>query len=181
MTSKWSSKYEPWEANIAIIANDRKKIWALLKKGMTILLKTGSFLLNRNRVRWASTKGKISTINILSMSVGRGMVSMLPANNSRYIGKSTTCRIKLIGRIDVERDTFPFAMPVNARYQSVQGVTISIIKPIHKAGWSDKKIAPNPQANTGVHIKLMIVLEPRNLIFKNAFFNWCSGIVKNNP
>ncbi|GJF81702.1 hypothetical protein SA19252_26650 [Staphylococcus argenteus] len=59
---------------------------------------------------------------------------MLPANNSRYIGKSTTCRIKLIGRIDVERDTFPFAMPVNARYQSVQGVTISIIKPIHKAG-----------------------------------------------
>ena len=58
---------------------------------------------------------------------------MLPANNSRYIGKSTTWD-QMIGRIDVERDTFPFAMPVNARYQSVQGVTISIIKPIHKAG-----------------------------------------------
>lgn len=114
-------------------------------------------------------KVTINTINILSISVDRGIVSMLPANRSRYIGKSTTCRIKLIGRTEVERDTFPFAMPVNARCQSVQGVTISIMKPIHKAGSSDKKIAPNLQANTDLHIKLMIVLDSRNLIFKYAF------------
>ena len=50
MTSKWSSKYEPWEANIAIIANDERNL-SIAEKGMTILLKTGSFLLNRNRVR----------------------------------------------------------------------------------------------------------------------------------
>lgn len=63
-----------------------------------------------------------------------GIVSIVPANSSKYTGKSMTCSIKLIGKTDVESDTFPFAMPVNARYQSVQGVTISIIKPIHKAG-----------------------------------------------
>jgi len=40
---------------------------------------------------------------------------------------------------------------------------------------------PKPQANTGVDIKLIIVLAPRNLIFEKAFFNCCNGIVKNNP
>src|SRR5699024_12090272 len=58
-----------------------------------------------------------------------GIDSIVPANISKYTGKSTTCKIKLIGKTDVERDTFPFAIPVKARYQSVQGVTISMIKP----------------------------------------------------
>jgi len=62
------------------------------------------------------------------------MVDGSLANSSKYTGNNTTCRIKLIGKTDVERAIFPLAIPVNARYQSVQGVTISIIKPIHKAG-----------------------------------------------
>src|SRR5699024_5307217 len=91
-----------------------------------------------------------------------------------------TCKIKLIGKTDVERDTFPFAIPVNVRYQSVQGVTISMIKPINKEGKSDKKTELKPQANIGAQIKLMIVLNHRNVIFKKTFINCCNGIVKNN-
>src|SRR5699024_5474769 len=54
-------------------------------------------------------------------------------------------------------------------------------KPIKMTKKTEKNTAPNPQANTGVHIKLMIVLDPRNLILEKAFFNCCNGIVKNSP
>src|SRR5699024_9569798 len=78
-----------------------------------------------------------------------GIDSIVPANISKYTGKSTTCKIKLIGKTDVERDTFPFAIPVKARYQSVQGVTISMIKPIHTEGQSDKTTEHKRKANQG--------------------------------
>jgi len=47
-----------------------------------------------------------------------------------YTGSNTNCSTKLRGRIDAPRATFPLAIPVKIRYQSVQGVTISIINPI---------------------------------------------------
>src|SRR5699024_12496290 len=99
------------------------------------LFKTKSLLLNKNRVRCESVKGINNTISILSISIDIGIVSIVPANSNKYIGRNTTCTIKLIGKTDVERDTFPFAMPVNGRYESVQGVTMSPMKPSHRAGY----------------------------------------------
>jgi len=71
---------------------------------------------------------------ILSRSVGIGISSIVPVKNNKYTGKRMTYKMRLIGKMDVERGTLPFAIAVKARYQSVHGVTISIIKPIHKAG-----------------------------------------------
>ena len=56
---------------------------------------------------------------------------------SSYIDKSSFIRTQLY-LLSVlkflDRATFPFAIPVNAKYQSVHGVTICIINPIQSAG-----------------------------------------------
>src|SRR5690625_6546969 len=91
------------------------------------------------------------------------------------MGNKRTCNIRFTGRIAVHKATLPFAIPVNAKYQSVQGVTINIMKPIQSAGCSDRKTAPNPHANKGVHKKLIIKLELANFLFNSAFFKSLLG------
>jgi len=69
-------------------------------------------------------------------------------------------------------------MPVKIRYQSVHGVTISIINPIQRAGWSERNTAPNPHTKIGVHMKLMLRLVPANLKFEKPDFKSLIGIDK---
>src|SRR5699024_420369 len=102
--------------------------------GIILLFKTKSLLLNKNRVRCESVKGINNTINILSISIDIGIVSIVPAKSNNNNSKNTNCKIKLIAKTDVERDTFTFAMLVNARYHSEQGVSIRIMTPIHRDG-----------------------------------------------
>jgi hypothetical protein len=76
-----------------------------------------------------------------------------------------------MGRMDAERGTLPHAMPVKTKYQSVQGVTISIIKPIHKAGTSLKNKNPSTKASSGLNMKFILPLTLANLQFLKEFPN----------
>src|SRR5690606_17810326 len=78
----------------------------------------------------AKTKGTKSTKRILSTSELNSTFPDLPKNIIKYTGNKRTCNNRFIGRIEVDSGTLPLATPVKTRYQSVQGVTISITKPI---------------------------------------------------
>jgi len=112
-----------------------------------------------------------STRSTLSISKEESIVAIVPANINRYIGNNINCRIRFIGRIDAERGTFPRAIPVKSKYQSVQGVTMSMIKPIHKEGVSFKKKKPRIKANSGLNMKLILALTLVNFQFLKEFFN----------
>lgn len=99
------------------------------------------------------------------------MLAMVPAKINRYNGSNASCRIRFIGKMDAESDTLPRAIPVKRRYQSVQGVTISMIKPIHKAGVSLKNRNPRAKASRGLNMKLMLPLTPANFQFLKEFCN----------
>ena len=86
-----------------------------------------------------------------------------------------------MGKIEVESGTFPFAIDVKIKYQSVHGVTRSNMKPSHNAGWSDKNIAPNPHAKRGVQTKLIMTDVLKNLTFFKEFSILVSGTVTNYP
>ena len=49
---------------------------------------------------------------------------VFPINNI-YTGSKSSCSIKFRGSMEEPSATFPFAIPVNIRYQSVHGITIS--------------------------------------------------------
>ena len=79
--------------------------------------------------------------------------------------------MRFIGRIDAESGTLPRAIPVKSKYQSVHGVTMSMIKPIHKVGVSFKKKKPRTKANRGLNMKLILALTLANFQFLKEFFN----------
>jgi hypothetical protein len=116
-------------------------------------------------------KGTKSTRSTLSINRPVSIVAMVPAKISRYNGSNTSCRIRFIGRMDAESDTFPRAMPVKSKYQSVHGVTISIINPIHRAGTSLKNRKPRTNASRGLNMKLMLALTLANLQFLKDLFS----------
>src|SRR5690625_4406593 len=89
-----------------------------------------------------------------------------------------TCKIRFRGKIAVDNATFPFAIPVKIKYQSVHGVTISIINPIYIAGLSPKNNNAKSHTKMGVQIKLMITEVYVNLMFLKAFFIFSIGICK---
>jgi len=73
------------------------------------------------------------------------------------------------------------ATPVKTRYQSMQGVTRSIIKATKTSGRSLKKSQLSPKANRGVHRKLIIKLSAVTFLFKNAFFKFLMGTCRKTP
>src|SRR5690606_12374512 len=108
-----------------------------------------------NFVSRDKTNGIYKTIKILSTRKESSITPVVPEKIRRKKGSRTTCRLKFRGRIAVDNATFPFAKPVKIKYQSVQCVTISIIKPIYNAGLSPKKSNARSHAKTGVQTKLM--------------------------
>ena len=64
------------------------------------------------------------------------------------------------------------------KYQSVQGVTISIINPINIAGLLPKNTNERSHAKIGVQTKFMITEVYVNLMFLKAFFISWRGICK---
>lgn len=116
-------------------------------------------------------KGMNSTRSTLSISRTGSIVAMVPANTSRYNGSNSNCSIRFMGRMDAERGTLPRAMPVKSRYQSVQGVTISMIKPIQRAGTSLRNTKPRTNAIKGLNIKLILALTLANFQFLKEFLS----------
>ena len=57
--------------------------------------------------------------------------------------------------MDIPSSTLPSARPVNTRYQSVQGVTSSIKRPMRISGDCAKNSFPSSQPRIGVKTKLM--------------------------
>jgi hypothetical protein len=96
----------------------------------------------------------------------------------RQIGSNMTCKIKFRGRIAVDKATFPFAMPVKIRYQSVHGVTISIINPIYSDGLSPKNTIASSHARMGVQTKFMRIEVYVNFMFLKAILISSIGICK---
>src|SRR5690554_2732748 len=90
----------------------------------------------------AKTNGTTSTRRILSTNELNSTFPDLPKNSIKYMGNKRTCKIKFTGITEVDKGTFPLATPVNTKYQSVHGVTISITKPIHIGNSLVKKIYP---------------------------------------
>ena len=91
------------------------------------------------------------------------------------------CKIRLIGNIDRLKVKSPFASFVNTRYQSVQGVRISMKNPISTSTFPFKNNDPIKYPNNGVHMKFIIKLVDVNLIFLKLFFKSFRGTSKNNP
>src|SRR5699024_12703574 len=79
------------------------------------------------------------------------------------------------------KSTLLFTILEYGKYQSVLGVTMSIMKPIQSARCYDRKTAHNPHANKGVHKKLIIKLELANFLINSAFFKSLLGTDKNRP
>ena len=75
----------------------------------------------------------------------------------------------------------PFASLVNIKYQSVQGVNISMKNPIKRSRFPLKNMEPKKYPNNGVNIKLIIMFVMLNFVFLKLFFNSFSGISRNNP
>jgi hypothetical protein len=90
-------------------------------------------------------------------------------NNNKYTGNKTICKIKFKGKIEAPRGTLPFAMPVKIKYQSVHGVTISIMKPVCKSICPERNIFDNIMVNKGVKIKLMTSAETEKRKSENDF------------
>ena len=149
------------------MARLRRTIWALPKNGITLCSSTSFLVLRMKRVRCASVNGTTSTSDAFDQRCHRNRFDRA-GEQEQIQRKRSTCRIRFIGNTEAPKGTFPLAIEVKTKYQSVQGVTISMMNPIQSAGWFDRKTAPSPQASGGVHIKLMSVLAPRNLMFLNA-------------
>src|SRR5699024_12228698 len=88
------------------------------------------------------------------------------------------CNKRFKGKIVADKATFPFAIDVNIIYQSVQGVTINIIKPIHNAGLSDRNSIASIHANMGVQTKFMMIVVDVNFKFLKDDFILLIGICK---
>ena len=99
----------------------------------------------------------------------------------RYIGSNTIWSIKFIGSIEKLKFTFPFAIFVNTKYQSVHGVSISIKNPIKISIFPFKNRTPRKYPRSGVQIKLIIRLADVNLTFLKLFFKSLSGTSRNSP
>ena len=91
------------------------------------------------------------------------------------------CRIRLIGNMDKLSLTSPFAIFVNTKYQSVQGVNMSMKNPINISTLPFKNSEPRKYPNKGVHMKLIIRLVVVNFTFLKLFFNSLRGTSRNNP
>jgi hypothetical protein len=63
----------------------------------------------------------------------------------------------------------PFATLVKIKYQSVQGVTINIIKPVCKSTCPARNNFDSPNVNKGVIIKFIIKAESENRKSENDF------------
>ena len=87
--------------------------------------------------------------------------------------------IKLIGSIDKLKFKSPFTILVNTKYQSVQGVIISMINPINMSIFPFRNRFPKKYPNNGVHIKLIIMLVELNLMFLKLSFKFLMGTSKN--
>ncbi len=105
------------------------------------------------RVARASASGTRSTTAMSSSISAVSIRISLPMNSSRYTGRSTTWSTRFSGSMDIPSSTFPLLMPVNTRYQSVQGVTSSMISPMRRSGLPPKKARPRAYASTGVSTK----------------------------
>lgn len=68
---------------------------------------------------------------------------------------STICKIRFMGNIERFSSTFPLLNAVKTKYQSVHGVTSSIIRPRRTSTESGKNITPNKNAMIGVTTKLI--------------------------
>jgi hypothetical protein len=93
----------------------------------------------------------------------------VPINHNTYTGSNTICKIKLRGKIEAPKVTLPFARPVKIKYQSVQGVTINMIKPICKSISPARNLFDNARVMRGLMIKLMTKAAMENRTFKNDF------------
>ena len=83
MTSRLSSRYFPCEANIAIIAKDKKKICAVAKKGTSFSFKKAFLFRKGKRVKCARANGMTSTRTMLSPMIDNGIGSIVPAKMNR--------------------------------------------------------------------------------------------------
>lgn len=133
----------PSDANIATTAKERKNTCEVSKNPKKAFLLRLFLLFTIVLAKTAKVKGITNTIIILSASVPKSTLPDLPKNSKRYTGKSNTYKIKFVGRIAVDKGTFPFATLVKTKYQSVQGVTISMTNPIQIAISLFKNILPN--------------------------------------
>lgn len=89
------------------------------------------------------------------------------------------CNIKFMGNIDKLKLMSPFAIFVNIKYQSVQGVSMSMKKPIKMSTFPFKNIDPRKYPNSGVHRKLIIRDVIVNLTFLKLCFNSLTGASRN--
>jgi hypothetical protein len=76
----------------------------------------------------------------------------VPMNSSKYAGSKRICKIRFKGRIEAPSGTLPFAAPVKIKYQSVHGVTSSIINPICKSLCPSRNIFDRAHAKRDVEI-----------------------------
>ncbi|CAI3641319.1 conserved hypothetical protein [Clostridium neonatale] len=123
----------------------RKNVWALSPISLSLaILRSKKFPnLMPNLVSIASANGIIKTVTILISTALLSKVTVPPKNKNKYTGSNRICNNKLSGSMEAPNAIFPFAIPVNTRYQSVQGVTISITSPICKSTELLKNISPN--------------------------------------
>jgi hypothetical protein len=96
-------------------------------------------------------------------------------------GRSISWRIRFSGSIEAESGTFPFAMAVKTKYQSVQGVTKNIRKPNLISGDLLRKIAAKIKPKNGVQIKFKAREDRVNLRLTKPFRKSLKGIVKKIP
>jgi hypothetical protein len=178
----WTS-CSPWEANMEMIARFKNRNCTCSSFGNTFFSSQYSpFSLGTTVFE---TREKIKGMNrtriTLFISRAWSIVAIDPAKSKRYSGNNNSWRIRFIGRMDADRGTLPRAIPVKSKYQSVQGVTMSIIKPIHNAGVSLKNKNPRENARIGLNMKLMPALMPANLQFLKEFLSCLRGTCKKIP
>jgi hypothetical protein len=103
----------------------------------------------------------------------------VPINKNKYTGNNRICSIKFNGKIEEPNVTLPFANPVKIKYQSVQGVTSNIIKPICKSIAPGKNICDNTNANSGVQTKFIMNADSEKRTFINDFESNFISMLKN--
>ncbi len=91
-----------------------------------------------------------------------------PVNSRTYRGSSTIWRARFKGSRVLLSSTFPLAMPVNTRYQSVQGVTSSIMIPVLASTDPGKNAVARTKARIGVQTKLITRAVERKRTSLNA-------------